>query len=217
MDVGITPSWSGPAAASGNAAASDTAAVPVANAGPDQTGVIPTSVVTLDGTASKFASAYTWTAPAGITLSNNTSANPTFTAPVSTTAKTYTFTLAITDVNGDSSRTDTVNVTVQPDTVGVDAASYKRGSLEWRVRGTAQYCSANNLVSVYWNKPATTAGAAPTPVLLGSVTPALDLGVCSYDFRLKNTPTALRATVAGTVTVKSALGGEALNQAFQLL
>jgi hypothetical protein len=101
--------------------------------------------------------------------------------------------------------------------IGVDGASYKRGGLEWRVRGTALYCSANNLISVYWNKPAATAGAAPTPVLLGSVTPALDLGVCSYDFRLKNTQAALRATTAGTVTVTSALGGEALNQAFQLL
>jgi hypothetical protein len=93
----------------------------------------------------------------------------------------------------------------------VDDAQYKRGSLEWRVRGSAQYCSANNLVSVYWNRT----GSAP--VLLGTITPVADLGVCTYDFRLKNTPSALRATAAGTVTVRSALGGEVLNRAFTLL
>ena len=35
-------------------------AEPVANAGPDQLGVVPTSTVTLDGTASKFASSFSW-------------------------------------------------------------------------------------------------------------------------------------------------------------
>ena len=61
-----------------------------------------------------------------------------------------------------------------------------------------------------WNKPGS------TPVLLGTTTPAGDLGVCSFDFRLKDSPTALRPTAAGTVTVKSALGGDA-NRAFALL
>jgi len=59
--------------------------------------------------------------------------------------------------------------------------------------------------------------AGEHPVLLGTTTPVADLGVCTYDFRLKNTPTALRATAAGTVTVRSALGGESLNQTFTLL
>ena len=66
-------------------------------------------------------------------------------------------------------------------------------------------------MSFYWNKPGS------TPVLLGTITPTAALGVCSYDFRLKNTPAALRPTVAGTITAKSALGGEVLNRAFNLL
>jgi hypothetical protein len=184
----------------------------VADAGPDQLGVVPTSTVTLDGTASKFASSFAWVQSAGpaVTLTNAATANPTFVVPSSTTSASYTFTLTIKDVNGTAS-TDTVVVTTDPDTITVDDAQYKRGSLEWRVRGGAQYCSANNLVSVYWNKP----GSAP--VLLGTTTPIADLGVCTYDFRLKNTPTALRATAAGTVTVRTALGGEVLNRAFTLL
>ena len=37
---------------------SDASATPVADAGPDQMGVVPTSTVTLDGTGSKFASTF---------------------------------------------------------------------------------------------------------------------------------------------------------------
>ena len=103
-----------------------------------------------------------------------------------------------------------MQVTTDPDNLVFTSASFKRGGAEWRVRGDAQYCSANNLVSVFWNKP----GA--TPVLLGTTTPTAALGVCSFDFRLKNTPTALQPTAAGTVTIRSALGGELLNQAFAL-
>jgi len=191
---------------------SDPSAPPVAEAGPNQTGVVPTSTVTLDGTGSKFASSYAWTQTSGpaVTLSNAATANPTFVVPAATTSTTFGFTLTIKDVNG-TAATDTVTVTTDPDTISVADAQYKRGSVEWRVRGDAQYCSANNLVSVYWNKPGS------TPVLLGTTTPTGDLGVCTYDFRLKNTPTALRPTAAGTVTVRTALGGEVLNRAFSLL
>ncbi len=198
---------------------SDASAAPVADAGPDQVGVVPTSVVTLDGTASKFASTFSWSQAVGdakkVTLSNTSVANPTFTVPASSTPLTFNFTLTITDVNG-SSATDTVQVVSDPGAVTVDSASYKRGSLEWRVRGSAKYCSANNVISVYWNKPATSTTAAST-VLVGTTSPTLALGVCSYDFRLKNAPTTLRPTAAGTVTVRSTFGGEALDQAFQLL
>jgi hypothetical protein len=190
---------------------SSPSAPPVANAGPDQTGVVPTSTVTLDGTGSTFASTFAWTQTGGpaITLNNAKTANPTFVVPSAPTPQTFTFSLSITDVNGTPS-TDSVQVTTDPDNLVFTSASYKRGGAEWRVRGDAQYCSANNLVSVYWNKP----GA--TPVLLGTTTPTAALGVCSFDFRLKNTPSALQPTAAGTVTIRSALGGELLNQAFAL-
>ncbi|HEY4569400.1 MAG TPA: hypothetical protein VIH10_08035, partial [Kribbella sp.] len=200
---------------------SDAGAAPVADAGPDQLGVVPTSVVTLDGTASKFASTFSWAQSStdavqlGAALKNPTTANPTFVVPASNVARTYNFTLTITDVNGSPAK-DTMQVTTDPGAVTVDSASYKRGSLEWRVRGGAKFCAANNVISVYWNKPA--AGTTPaSSVLVGTTSPTLALGVCSYDFRLKNVPTALRPTAAGTVTVRSTFGGEALNQAFQLL
>ena len=107
--------------------------------------------------------------------------------------------------------TDTVVVTTDPDTLSVDSATFKRGGNEWRVRGTAQYCSANNLVTFTWNRP----GSAP--VVLGSQTPSLAVGVCSFDFRLKDAPTTSRPTAAGTITVTSVMGGQVVNQTFQLL
>jgi hypothetical protein len=181
---------------------SDANATPVADAGPDQTGIVPTSTVNLDGTNSKFAKTFAWTAPAGVTLTNPTTANPTFVMPVTTTPTTYTFTLNITDANG-TPASDTVSVTNAPDKVDTNAggASYKAGTLEWRVRGNAQYCSANNLLTFVWNRP------DGTKATIGTTTPAVALGVCTYDFRAKNVATNLRPTAAGTITVTSALGG----------
>ena len=156
-------------------------AEPVANAGPDQPGVVPTSTVTLDGTASKFASSFAWTQDAGdqvqlgTALKNPTTANPTFVVPASSSPVTFNFTLTIKDVNGTAS-TDTVQVVTDPGVVTVDSAFYKRGDLQWQVQGSAKYCSANNLISVYWNKPVT--GGGTTPTLIGTTTPALALGVC---------------------------------------
>jgi hypothetical protein len=195
-------------------------ATPVANAGPDQPGVVPTSTVTLDGTASKFASSFSWTQdPAdqvqlGTKLLNPTTANPTFVVPASSTPLKFNFTLTIKDVNGTES-TDTVQVVTDPGAVTVDSAFYKRGDLQWRVLGSAKYCSANNLVSVYWNKPIT--GGGTSPVLIGTTTPTVALGVCTWEFRVKNVAATVRPTAAGTITVRSAYGGEALNVPFQFL
>jgi hypothetical protein len=191
------------------------AAAPVANAGPDQLNMVPTSTVTLDGSDSLFASSYAWTStnPA-VVLAKADTANPTFVVPSSTTTQNLTFTLKVTAANGTTS-TDTVLVSTRPDTISVDSATYKRGGTEWRVRGTANYCSANNLITITWNKPG--AAGATTQVVLGTATPALAVGVCSFDYRLKSTPTAAQPGAAGTISVTSTLGGSALGQAFQLL
>ena len=176
---------------------------PVANAGPDQLNVAPTSTITLDGSASTFAASYAWTQTGGpaVTLAKADTANPTFTAP--TNAQALTFTLTVTAANG-TKAVDTVVVTSDLDDLGVDSASFKRGGAEWRIRGTAQYCSANNAITFTWNK----AGA---PVVLGTTTPTLAAGVCSYDFRLKNAPTAAQPTGTGTITVTSVMGGSVVN------
>ena len=88
---------------------------PIANAGPDQSVTINTTV-TLDGTASSDPEnnplTYSWTQTSGatMTLSSTTSATPTFTA---TTIGIYTFQLIVND-GAQNSAPDTVTITVTP-------------------------------------------------------------------------------------------------------
>ncbi len=98
--------------------------VPVANAGASQS--VNTGVtVTLNGTASSDAdgsiASYSWTQTAGapaVTLTNGTTAQPTFAAPPVLAAATLTFSLVVTDNRGAASTAATVNVTVNPPVAG---------------------------------------------------------------------------------------------------
>ena len=82
----------------------------VAQAGPDQNASVG-QLVTLDGSASTGALTYSWTSPAGITLTNPTTASPTFT-PTAANIGANVFTLTVTGLGGTtSSATVTVNVT----------------------------------------------------------------------------------------------------------
>lgn len=81
----------------------------VAMAGPDQNAAVG-ALVTLDGSASTGAVTYAWTSPAGITLTNPTSVNPTFT-PTAADIGANVFTLTVTGLGGTTS-TATVTVTV---------------------------------------------------------------------------------------------------------
>ena len=96
---------------------------PVANAGPDQT-VNEGAVVTLNGTGSSDPNldpiTFLWSQTAGptVTLSNSTSATPTFTAPQVSASTVLTFQLTVSD--GTLSSSDTVSITVLDVICGVD-------------------------------------------------------------------------------------------------
>jgi hypothetical protein len=80
---------------------------PVANAGNAQT-VNEGDIVQLDGSASTDTDGneltYLWTAPEGITLTSNTAAKPTFTAPQADKNMEYSFTLVVNDGTSNSPR-----------------------------------------------------------------------------------------------------------------
>ena len=87
--------------------------IPVmAMAGPDQS-AFTGQVVTLDGSASTGALTYSWTSPAGITLTNPNSAAPTFTAPtvIAPDSGIYAFDLTVTGPGGPKTSTVTITVT----------------------------------------------------------------------------------------------------------
>ena len=109
------------------------APVAAANAGPDQT-VDQNSVVTLDASGSTDATKFAWKqidGPATVTLSGDTTAQPTFRAPK--VAGTFTFEVTATGPGGSS--TDRVQVTTRPDALTTTTVQFRRG--EWRVDGTS--------------------------------------------------------------------------------
>jgi len=88
---------------------------PVADAGADQTGIEPGATVTLHGSATNSPTSYVWTQQSGVSvaLSDATAAEPTFTAPTSSSRLVLAFSLVATNAGG-SSGPDTVLVTVLP-------------------------------------------------------------------------------------------------------
>ena len=101
---------------------------PAADAGPDQS-VNEGSLVSLDGSAASDPDGdvltYRWTAPEGITLSSETDAKPTFTAPQVSADTQYTFSLVVNDGRTDSPADDVI-VTVR----NVDHAPYVKNPIQ---------------------------------------------------------------------------------------
>jgi hypothetical protein len=97
---------------------------PSANAGSAQS-VVSGANVTLDGSGSSdpdgSIAAYSWTQTAGtaVTLTNATTAQPTFVAPTVTAFTTLAFRLVVTDNRGAQSSGATVTVNVSPTSAGV--------------------------------------------------------------------------------------------------
>ena len=181
----------------------------VANAGPDQTvarRVTPTTV-NLTGAGSTAGATYQWeqlvdatpgaavmasTNPDFVTLSNATSLDASFTLPLFSlpqTNKPKVFRLTVTI--GATTRTDTVSVTLTPDSVGVTRAQWKTG--DFRIDGTGTVNGATVTIHT---------GSATGPVV-GTATVTLG----AWNIRLRNG--AAGASRPASIWVESNVGGTA--------
>jgi hypothetical protein len=193
---------------------------PTANAGPDQT-VNEGTVVTLDGTASSDPEGesltYAWTAPAGVTLSDPSSAMPTFTAPQVAADTPLTFTLQVCDEANPTSLcdTDTVVITVQNVPPGNTAPTADAGpdqtvasAASVSLDGTGSTDPENDTLTYAWSQtggPAVTltGGNTATPSFTAPTGPAtltFDLQVCD--------PGALCDTDSVMVDVEGPVAGK---------
>jgi len=191
---------------------------PVADAGPNQSGVKPGTLVTLDGTASTDAATYSWAQVSGpvVTISGAETSTPTFIAPASSTP--VVLGLTVTNLHPTSpTSTAQVSVTAVADVLTVVRSQFKLDPKniqhEWRVEGTSQYCAGVNRVTVELIR----ANGANAPISLGVIgTAATNLVAtsCTWVVRIKAAPAAVIPQTGDWLRVTSRLGGVIDPQAF---
>ncbi len=198
----------------------DTNVAPTAAAGSDQTIASASGTVSLSGAGTDsdgFINLFGWTQTAGpdVTLSDNTEASPTFTAPTVTTDTALVFVLTVTDNDG-ATGTDTVTVNVTAPVVmvnvppvanaGADQMSTSGfiGSVD--LSGAASTDSDGTITAYSWVQ---TAGSTVTLTGSNTATPSFDNPSVSVDtqfiFELTVTDDdGATATDSVTITVTNA-------------
>ncbi|HSB79018.1 MAG TPA: hypothetical protein VLM91_09530 [Candidatus Methylomirabilis sp.] len=152
------------------------AGVPLANAGPNQT-VASGAVVTLQGSATGGTPPYTfaWTAPAGVTLTQNaTTGTATFTAPLVSAgaAQTLTFSLVVTDSANVASAPAAVTITVNPvvsDTVSIGLVQYRISKQRLVVNASSSAAPTAILTAQAFDVNGVAQGPAQTMIFSGGV------------------------------------------------
>jgi hypothetical protein len=136
----------------------------LAMAGPNQA-VSVGALVTLDGSSSVGALTFAWTSPAGIVLTNPTSANPTFT-PTALSLGANVFTLTVTGA-GATTSTSTVTITVTAGTPAVANAGLNQIAIQ---RGSVVTLdgSLSSVGTYLWTQ--VVAAGDPTATLTGATT-----------------------------------------------
>ena len=147
---------------------------PVANAGPDRAAIVETNV-TLDGTASLYATGYQWTQTGGptVTLNGANMSIASFEMPNTNTP--LTFTLKATA--GTKFTTDTVTITKVNEVVTITRAELRTRNGQLRVEGATNLFSMPNVVSIYASDGV--AGTHPVKAI-GTIVADPTLGTFSF-------------------------------------
>jgi hypothetical protein len=194
---------------------------PVANAGSAQT-VNEGDIVQLDGSASIDTDGneltYLWTAPEGITLSSNTAAKPTFTAPLADKNMEYSFTLVVNDGTSNSPEAHVVitvlnkaELSVSSNTAAVGAAENLSATVDIHCNAAWEAVSDQSWLTV---NPASSEGnqqltlTAQANSLLTSRTAIVTITSAS----LKETITITQSAKANTAPVANAGGAQTVNE-----
>jgi hypothetical protein len=147
------------------------------------------SLVTLQGSATGGTPPYTflWTAPAGVTLTQNaTTGTATFTAPTvaaGSPAAVLAFQLVVTDSAGGISAPASVTVTVNPvasDVVGITLVEYRQGKQRLTVNATSTASTAvpPAVLSVQaFDAKGVAQGPAQKMILSGGIYSIIEVGV----------------------------------------
>ncbi len=165
---------------------------PLANAGPPQSVLVNTAVVTLDGSLSSDPNGlpltYTWSqvSGAGVALNGATTVKPTFRAPGNAGALGFLLSVS----NGYLSTTSIVTITVvTPDTVQITSAVYRISQSRLKVTATSNQAAAQ-LTLTFLNTA--TGKIVSVPMVLVAGVPSADV---------------LGVPLPPNVTVTSSLGG----------
>ncbi|GIE93756.1 hypothetical protein Ari01nite_12210 [Paractinoplanes rishiriensis] len=139
------------------------AALPGANAGPDQS-AIRGRVVNLNGSATTGAETYSWRQVSGplVSITGATTSRPSFTFPVHALPaapgpnagfvyNNEAVTLELTTTNPAGTTTDRVVITPQPDAFAGMAVRYRTGNNEWRISGNTTLVAGQRVTAVVGN------------------------------------------------------------------
>ncbi|MBT2692228.1 IPT/TIG domain protein [Bacillus sp. ISL-55] len=186
----------GPSSDTVDVEAVDSAAAPVADAGPNQS-VQQGTLVTLNGTATGDVTSYNWIQISGpaVQILNSAAANASFTAPKQLAE--LTFELTVSGPGGSS--TDSVQVFINPDNLTITRAEYRTRDNEWRISGTTDVPGPGVAITIY-------NGSTLDGPLLAQVE-ADALG--QWEYRIE--PSAVQPDETRSISVQSSSGGALLN------
>jgi hypothetical protein len=169
----------------------------VAQAGPDQS-AIEGQTVALDGSASSGdVTTFAWTSPPGITLSDPTSATPTFKAPAlkaTPTPDTYSFTLTVNGPGGPSSAT--VTVTVNAVTAATANAGTAQTAVQRGTKVTLDGTKSTGAATYTWTQ--VVAPGDPTVTLAGANTAGPTFAFPLYKFPANSGALTFRLVVSNS-------------------